>query len=140
MPGSASNSTENIILDLLFGNTLPSGFTRPSDWDNYYVALFTTMPGEDGTGGVEVTGGNYSRFAIANTSGNWRRVNNVASNRNTIEFPVASAPWTNIRGAALFHQASGGTMRFSCTLPAPVTVQAGDTFRIPVGELSITLD
>src|SRR5260221_10682136 len=34
-----------------------------------YVALFTTAPADDGTGGVEESGGSYARAAITTSTG-----------------------------------------------------------------------
>src|SRR5260221_9159066 len=34
-----------------------------------YVALFTTAPADDNTGGVEVSGGSYARAAITTSTG-----------------------------------------------------------------------
>jgi len=58
---------ENLLLNCLFrggGNVTALATT--------YVALFTTNPADDGTGGTEVTGTGYARVAVTSSSGNWK--------------------------------------------------------------------
>ena len=56
---SDTDLLENEVLKLILGKAL--SLTLPI---TPYLALYTTKPADDGTGGVEVTGGGYARIAI----------------------------------------------------------------------------
>ena len=61
---------EDKVLDHVFGGT---AYTAPS---TLYVALFTVSPGDDGTGGTEVSGGAYARqTATFTVSGSQQQLN-----------------------------------------------------------------
>lgn len=125
---SFSNYLENKILLHVFGAT---PYTAPA---TLYVALFTSDPGEDGTG-TEVSGGSYARqTATFTVSGN------LASNTAAVEFPTATASWGTITYAAVYDAATGGNLLGSGGLATSKTISSGDVFRIPAGDLDITLD
>lgn len=125
---SFSNYLENKVLLHVFGAT---AYTAPS---TLYVALFTSDPGEAGSG-TEVSGGSYARQSASFTV-----VNNLASNTAAVEFPTASASWGTITYAAVYDSASGGNLLASGGLTTSKTIDSGDVFRIPAGDFDITLD
>jgi hypothetical protein len=126
-----TNFTEDLVLDWL----LTTGTaTRPTQW---HVGLFTAAPGETG-GGTEVAGNNYSRKAVTfNVSGT---APTLATNASAIEFDPASASWGTITHIAVFDAATSGNMLVYAELSTSKAIGSGDVFRIPAGDLDITLD
>ena len=75
---SFTNFLETEILDHVFAG---AAYTAPG---THYLALFTGAPGETG-GGTEVSGGGYTRKAVAFTTSGATTSNNAA-----VEFPTAT--------------------------------------------------
>jgi hypothetical protein len=127
MSGSMSNYLENKLLDHSLGTT---SFTMPS---GVFAALYTVAPSDSG-GGTEVTGGSYSRksatFAAASSG--------TAANSNNIDF--TGMPAATVVAIGLFDASTSGNLLFHGTLNSAKTVDSGDTLRIAIGDLSITLD
>src|SRR4051812_12928362 len=97
------NSLENIYLNLLLGKAL--GVTLPvTPW----MGILTTMPDEDGTGFVEVSGGGYTRVNVASFYPTAAGTGTV-TNTSDIPFGTPSASWGNGKGVAIFFTQSGGT-------------------------------
>jgi hypothetical protein len=125
---SYTNYLENKILGHVFGGV---AYTAPTK----YVGLFTAAPGEAG-GGTEVVGNGYAR-----QTSTYSVTGNVASNSATIEFPTATgAGWGTLTYLAIFDAVSGGNMLAYAQLTFPREILAGDVFRIPTGNLTITQD
>src|SRR5678816_1872897 len=92
-----SDFLEDKILDLFTGNNI----TAPA---NLWVGLFTTLPGDSGSGGApsdgtEATGNGYARVSVG-TLASWlgakSTVNTTQRHRtsaNTLTFPLASGGW-----------------------------------------------
>lgn len=125
---SFSNYLENKVLLHVFG---ASAYTAPA---TLYVALFTSDPGEAGTG-TEVSGGSYARQTIAFTV-----TGSQASNTAAVEFPTATASWGTITYAAVYDAVSGGNLLASGALTTSKTIASGDVLRIPAGDFDIDLD
>lgn len=125
---SFTNDLETRILQWAFTAGSP---TRPTAW---HVALFTAAPGEAG-GGTEVSGGSYARLSATFTvSGD------LATNSGALEWPTAAADWGTISHVAVFDASSGGNMLAYAALTASKNITTGDVFRIPAGDLDITLN
>ena len=125
---SFSNYLETKILEHVFG---ASAYSAPG---TLYVALYTAAPGETG-GGTEVSGNNYSRKSVAFTvSGD------TASNTGAVEFDTASGSWGTITYVGVFDADSSGNLMAYAELTASKVIDTGDVFRIPAGDLDITLD
>lgn len=125
---SFSNYLENKVLLHVFGAT---AYTAPS---TLYVALFTSDPGETGSG-TEVSGGSYARQTIAFTV-----TGNQASNTAAVEFPTATASWGTVTYAAVYDAVSGGNLMAYGALTTSKTIASGDVLRIPAGDFDINLD
>ena len=125
---SFSNFLENKVLGHVFGAT---PYTAPT---TLYVGLFTSSPGETGSGS-EVSGGSYARQTIAFTV-----TGNQASNTAAVEFPTATASWGTITFAAIYDALSGGNLLAYGALTTSKTIDNGDVFRIPAGDFDINLD
>ena len=125
---SFSNFLETEILDHVFAG---AAYTAPT---TKYVALYTAAPGETG-GGTELSGSAYVRKAIAfATSGN------TTSNNAAIEFPTATGSWGSVTHVGVFDALTSGNLMAYATLTSAKTIDSGDVFRIPTGDLDITLD
>lgn len=125
---SFSNYLENKVLLHVFGAT---AYTAPT---TLYCALFTSDPGEAGTG-TEVSGGSYARQTIAFTV-----TGSQASNTAAVEFPTATASWGTITYAAVYDAVSGGNLLASGALTTSKAIASGDVLRIPAGDFDIDLD
>ena len=125
---SFTNFLETEILDHVFAG---AAYTAPS---TKYIGLFTAAPGETG-GGTEVSGNAYARQTMAfTTSGD------TTSNNAAVEFPTATGSWGTITHVGIFDAASSGNLMVYATLTASKAIASGDVFRVPSGDLDITLN
>jgi len=116
-------------------------YTSPST----YLALYTAAPGETG-GGTEVSGGSYARELIYdNLSGSpdWTLAAAAdggyqCSNDDDVTFTQATADWGTITHMAVLDAVSAGNMLLYGALTASKTVNSGDTFKFPAGDLDVT--
>jgi hypothetical protein len=107
--------------------------TRPTAW---YVALFTTDPTDTGAAGTEVSGFSYARVAVT-----FSVTDNVASNTAGVEFPAATGgAWGTVSHIGIMDALTGGNMIIHSALTASKAIADGDVFRIPTGDLDVTLD
>lgn len=111
-----------------------SGTTYTSPAANLYVGLFTSAPGEGG-GGTEVSGNGYSRKQVTMTT-----TGNASTNSGAVEFDTATGSWGTITHVAIFDASTSGNMLAYAALASAKTIASGDVFRIPSGDLDITLD
>lgn len=123
-----SNYLENKILLHVLDN---DSYTSPT---TVYLGLHTADPTDAGTG-TEVSGGSYARQSVAFTV-----TNNEATNTSAIEFPTATGSWGTIGWVAVWDADTGGNMLFHGQLTNSKTIASGDVFRVPAGDLDITLD
>jgi|TARA_R110000744_G_scaffold251037_1_gene367051 hypothetical protein len=124
---SFTNFLETEILDHVFGG---NAYTAPS---NLYLGLYTATPSDTG-GGTELSGSGYARLAMAmSVSGN------LATNSAAEEFATATGSWGTVTHVGVFDAATSGNLMAYGTLSASKAVATGDVFRIPAGDLDITL-
>lgn len=125
---SFSNYLETKVLDHVFGAT---AYTAPA---TLYVGLYTAAPSDTG-GGTEVSGTGYARqTATFTTSGD------TTSNDSAIEFPTAGSNWGTVTHVGVFDASTSGNMLVYGSLSTSKLVESGDVFRIPAGDLDISLD
>jgi len=125
---SFTNFLETEILDHVFAG---AAYTAPG---TKYIGLFTAAPGETG-GGTEVSGSAYARQTMAfTTSGD------TTSNNAAVEFPTATGSWGTITHVGIFDAVSSGNLMVYATLTASKAITTGDVFRVPAGDLDITLN
>lgn len=125
---SFSNSFETVVLNWAFtGNAA----TRPTAW---YIALFTTDPGE-ASGGTEVSGGGYVRQSVSFTV-----TGDTATNSAAVEFPEATASYGTVTHIAVMDASTAGNQIAYAALSASKAIDTGDILRIPAGDLDITLN
>lgn len=127
---SFTNDLETELLDHVFAG---NAFTSPT---TLYVSLHTGNPGETGSITNEVSGGAYARqTATFTVSGN------TATTSAAIEFPTATASYGTVTHIGV-HSTSSGSSGFLAYagLTDDKTIATGDVFRIPAGDIDITLD
>jgi len=101
-----------------------------------YVALFTVMPADDGTGGTEVSGTGYARI---NSAGKWAvpSAGSVA-NSATIDFGTSGGSWGTVVGWAIMTASSGGTMLRKGSITPNVSIPSGTPVSFPAGSLQLS--
>jgi hypothetical protein len=132
--GVLANAARHGLLDLAFGRV---SFTRPS---TVYAALLTAPPSYTG-GGTEVSGGSYARVSITNNTSNFPNASGGSkSNANAIGFATPTADWGVITDLGIYDSSSGGNLLYFKSLTTSRTVLAGQTFSLPVGAVTASLD
>ena len=109
--------------------------TRPTAW---YVALYLTDPGDDGSG-TEVSGTNYARTTVTFASATSSGVLFQTTNSGSVSFPTAGSDWGTVTHVAVYNAASGGDLLAHSALDSSKVVSNGDTFVINASNLNITL-
>ncbi len=127
---SFSNTFETHVLNYVFTAT---SVTRPTAW---YLALFTSNPAEDASGTeVSTSGTAYARQSVSfSVSGN------LATNSAAVEFPTATASFGTVTHIGVFDASTSGNLIAYSALTASKAIATGDVFRVPSGDLDITLD
>lgn len=126
---SFSDTFETHVLNYVFTAT---SVTRPTAW---YLALFTSNPADDASGTEVSTSGT----AYARQSATFTVSGDTASNNAAIEFPTATASFGTVSHVAVFDAATSGNMIAYAALTASKAIDTGDVFRVPSGDLDITL-
>ena len=126
---SFSNFLETEILDHVFAG---AAYTAPT---TKYLALFTALADGEAGSVTEVSGGGYARQSVAfTTSGN------TTSNNAAVEYPTATANYGTVTHVAVFDASTSGNMMAYAALSSNKTIETGDVFRVPSGDLDITLN
>jgi len=128
MSNAKTDYLENELLDHVLNNL---AYTPPSA---IYVGLFTTMPNDDGTGGVEVTGGSYARESVVFSVASAGQV----ANNGAVTFTQATALWGTVLGMGLFDALTSGNLLYYGTLAAPKTVDNGDTISFANAAMTVS--
>jgi hypothetical protein len=127
---SFANFLETEILDHVFGG---NAYTAPG---TLYLSLHTANPDEDASGAeVSTSGTAYVRQSVAFTvSGN------TATSSGAVEFPAATASFGTVTHVGVWDAESSGNMMAYAALTSSKVIDTGDVFRVPAGDLDITLD
>ena len=130
------DALETEIGDYLTGQGTATTFGTGNAW----LALYTTGPADDGTGGVEVIGNAYARQQISATNMAPTTAAGVATNDLAIQFPTASGGnWGLIAGVGICSAVTAGTIGAYTALAASKQVDDGDTFEFAIGDFSVTV-
>lgn len=121
-----SDALETALLNHLLRNI---SYTSPV---TVYLALFTADPTDAGTG-AEVTGGSYARQAITFNAPS----GGVATNSSQEDY--LNMPGATVTHLGLFDAATAGVLLFHGPLTESKVVNAGDTFTVNAGDLSVSL-
>ena len=127
---SFSNFLETELLDHVFTN---SAYTAPS---TLYLSLHTANPDEDASGTEVSTSGT----AYVRQSGSFTVSGNTATTDAAIEYATATADYGTVSHVAIWDAETSGNMLAYAALTTPKAISTGDVFRIPTGDLDITLD
>jgi len=125
---SFTNFLETEILDHVFAG---AAYSAPSQ---HYLALYTAAPGE-AAGGTELSGSAYVRKAV-----NFATSGATTSNNAAIEFPTATGSWGTVTHVGVFDAETSGNLMAYATLSSSKAIATGDVFRVPSGDLDITLN
>tara|TARA_R100001460_G_scaffold58792_1_gene98603 strand:+ start:1191 stop:1574 length:384 start_codon:yes stop_codon:yes gene_type:complete len=123
-----SDYLENKVLDFVLSG---GSFSQPG---TKYLALYTVAPTDAG-GGTELSGSAYARQSCAFTT-----TGSASTNSAAVEWPTATGNWGTIVAVAIFDAASSGNFLAWSNLTSSRTIETGDVFRIPAGDLDVTLD
>lgn len=126
--GALTDAGENLLLNWVCGRTA----TQPT---TLYLALETGSGANDSAPGTEVSGGSYARKAITFGS-------NAASGSisNTQDIVFTGMPAVTVKAGAVYDASTGGTRLWYGALTAQKTLNAGDTFTVSTGSLTLSLD
>ena len=126
---SFSNFLETEILDHVFAG---AAYTAPG---TKYLALFTAISDGEAGSVTEISGNAYARQSVAfTTSGN------TTSNNAAVEFPTATGSWGTVTHVGVYDASSSGNLMAYATLSSSKAIATGDVFRVPSGDLDITLN
>lgn len=106
--------TDTCVAAMLDHLTGQATWTAPSA---LYMALFTTMPANDGTGGTEVSGGNYTRQRVYFDATTSRQI----VNSQQVMFTATGGDWVSIVGTGLYGALTNGTLY----VKSPISVRVG---------------
>jgi hypothetical protein len=125
-----TNYLENKLVDHVLRNT---SYTPPA---TLYVALHTADPTEAGNVS-EVTTGTYATYA--------RKALTVGAPTNGVSTNSADLTWDNtpvitISHVSIWDSLTSGNPLFYGALSASKTMASGDTFKIPIGSLTVGFD
>jgi len=123
-----SDYLQNKLLAHAFSNT---SYTSPS---TVYLGLFTSAPTDAG-GGTELSGSGYARQSCAFTT-----TGAASTNASAVDFPTATGNWGTIVAVGIFDASSSGNFLGWSNLTSSRTIETGDVFRFPAGDVDITLD
>lgn len=133
----ATNYFEELI-SRFFRST---AITKPAA---HYLALFNLVPGEDGTGGVELSGGGYARQRHGPADANWLAYNAVTGelvNLAPVVFPTPTANWLTVTGFGIYDALTAGNLLIRAPLETPLQVNLGDPApAFAPGDLIITIN
>jgi len=126
---SFTNFLETEILDHVFAG---AAYTAPS---TKYLALFTAIADGEAGSVTEISGNAYARQTVAfTTSGN------TTSNNAAVEFPTATGSWGTVTHVGIYDASTSGNLMAYATLSSSKAIATGDVFRVPSGDLDITLN
>lgn len=130
----ASNMSTYLADKLLDHSVGDVAYAKPT----CYLALFTTAPTMPaGTGGTEVSGGSYSRAALA---GLWSAAASESkTNNSTVTFTTATASWGTVTSVGIYDASSAGNLLWAGNLTASQAVGSGVTFSMPASDLTVAL-
>lgn len=108
-----------------------------------YVALYTSAPNDDNSG-TECSGTNYARVDSGAFTSMTGITDGQTENSAEIAFATASdGTWGTISHIGLLDSSTSGgsnNLLWWGALSASKTVASGDTFKIAVGDLVVTVD
>lgn len=127
MPSSTlSNSTSQQYLDYLL-----KGVALPTMATSLWLAMFTTTPNLNGTGGVEVStsGTGYARVELPRVTGTWTGPtgsNQEYNNTSELIYPIPTGNWGTIVSLGVYDAGTAGNLIFVSTISTSRAITLGD--------------
>ncbi len=132
--GAFSNYAEQKLLGVTL---LGSSFSAVT---TVWISLATSI-GADGASYAEVPGGTgYARQIVVFGTPSDTDPSYTCRNTAQITFPDATTPWGGIVACAYHDAGTNGNMLYSGTVTAVKTVDTGDSLKISINSLSVSLD
>jgi hypothetical protein len=128
-----SNFLKNLVKTHLYRT---GSWTKPTE---LWLALFTTKPAVDGTGGVEVSGGSYARVQLDPLDANWSLSVDTISNAVVIQYPEASADWGTVVAFGVFSASTAGNLLDIGDVTPNQAVPSGVAAKFEAGQLTSQL-
>jgi len=125
--GGAKTFRNNLVNHVLRNTSLTAS--------DGYAALLTALS-DGGDTVTEVTGGAYARVALSFPLA----VDGALANDTPVSFPEATAGYSgNVTYVGVYDASTSGNLMYWRKIDSQ-TVEEGQTFKIPTGELTVTLD
>lgn len=141
---SKANTFENDLLKLIFNATAIANIADNaggSPLTSLYLSLHTADPGEAGDQSTnEANYTNYTRIAVARTSGGWTVSANVASNTALAQFPQSGSAQAITHVGIGTASSGAGKLLYSGALNATLNVDNLIQPQFAASQLSITED
>lgn len=128
---SFSDTFETHVLTYVF---TAGSVTRPTAW---HVSLHTGSPLDADSANNEVS---TSGTAYTRKSATFTVSGNVASNSSSLEWATATSNFGTVTHIGIYDAATSGNLIAWSALTSSKTIETGDVFRIPSGDLDLTLD
>lgn len=107
-------------------------YTMPEET---YVGLFTTLP-TDSVAGVEVVGTGYARQLVT-----WELPTDTGiRNATHVTFGSAGSSWGLVIGFGVWDTTTTGNLLYYGNINPTADLVAGDTYRLPSGAISLSMD
>jgi len=138
-----ANTAEDAVLKAIFTNT---SWSLISDAlgvaGSLYISLHTADPGEAGAQNTNETAyTNYTRVAVARTSGGWTVTGSSVVNAALIQFPQSGGSGTDCTHFSVVTTSSGaGQIIIRGALSATLPTGSGIQPQFAAGDLTATLD
>jgi hypothetical protein len=145
----ATNYVEDRVLNAITSNgTINFATGGVTLGSGTYIGLFTGAPSDSGSGTeVSNSGTGYSRIqtgSAISSGGVQGKFGNVSggsiTNDAEIIWDISTADWGNISAVGLFDSATGGNLLVYGNLSSVVEMLNGDTFKIPLGGFTVSMD
>lgn len=138
-----SINTDNSLLKLIFNGTAWANIAdnaATSPYTQLYISLHSADPGTgDAQTTNEVAYTNYTRIAIARTSGGWTVSTNNATNAALAQFPQCGASGATITHVAIGTASTGaGHVLYAGALSSSLAVSNGIQPQFAIGALQVT--
>ena len=131
MTGLTAYTAQNVLNYVVGKTAMP---TLPTT----YLALFTAVGTDDGTGFTEVSGGAYARVATASSWGaaSGTAPSTITNSAAALTFPTATASWGTVIAWGIYDALTGGNLLawdylgndpwypFTCTSASPGVITA----------------
>lgn len=138
-----SINTDNSLLKLIFNGTAWANIAdnaATSPYTQLYISLHSADPGTgDAQTTNEVAYTNYTRIAIARTTGGWTVSTNNATNAALSQFPQCGASGATITHVAIGTALTGaGHVLYAGALSSSLAVSNGIQPQFAIGALQVT--